>query len=115
MSLHQLHDRDWRSSSSGSAPVPQESILEILSLYCGCFAKSRNMPSAIVDRHMLPRQTKRTEMGSDIFRIQTVRGMISEYLLYITNSTNDNHSVQEVLMFISPREIASTEKILRWK
>lgn len=44
-------------------PVPQESMSPILSLYCGCAAMCLNIPSAIVDRQMLPKHTKRTATG----------------------------------------------------
>lgn len=47
-------------------PVPQESILEIRPLYSGFLAIDWKTPSAIVERQMLPRQTKRTEIDSDI-------------------------------------------------
>lgn len=38
----------------------------ILPWYCGCFARLWKMPSAMVDRQMLPRQTKSTDTGSGI-------------------------------------------------
>ena len=49
-----------------TAPVPQESILEISSAYGPVLASDWKTPSAIVDLQILPRQTKRTEIGEDI-------------------------------------------------
>ena len=49
-----------------TAPVPQESILEISSPYGPFLASDWKTPSAMVDLQMLPRQTKRTEIGGDI-------------------------------------------------
>jgi hypothetical protein len=46
--------------------VPQESIFPMRPLYCGSLTMCRKMPSAMVERQMLPRQTKRTDTGSDI-------------------------------------------------
>lgn len=43
-------------------PVPHESIFTIRPLYSGFFAIDWKTPSAIVERQMLPRQTKRTEI-----------------------------------------------------
>jgi hypothetical protein len=49
------------SEGNKAAPVPHESILPTRSSY-GCFlANDWNTPSAMVDRQMLPRQTKSTE------------------------------------------------------
>ena len=47
-----------------AVPVPQESIFEINPLYGSFLARDWKTPSDMVERHMLPRQTKRTEMGS---------------------------------------------------
>lgn len=54
-------------------PVPHESILSILPLNCGCFAKCWKIPSAIVDRQILPRQTNSTDSGwSGIFSCKAI-------------------------------------------
>lgn len=47
-------------------PVPQESIRAILSLRFGCLARCWKIPSAIGERQMLPRQTKRMDIWSGI-------------------------------------------------
>lgn len=67
--------RGLKEESLKSSPVPQESIFETRPLYGSLFAMDWNTPSDMVERQMLPRQTKRTEMGSGTFCSGILPGM----------------------------------------
>lgn len=56
------------------SPVPHESIVPILPFHSGFCARCRKMPSAMVERQMLPKQTKRTDVGS---------GIVIERIVYV--------------------------------
>ena len=66
ISTRQEHNTARELGSGKDIPVPHESILETRPLYSGFLAIDWKTPSAIVERQMLPRQTKRTEIWSDI-------------------------------------------------
>lgn len=53
-------------TTSAYLPVPHESTLDTKPLYGGLPTMDWKTPSAIVDRQMLPRQTKRTDTWSGI-------------------------------------------------
>lgn len=57
---------NYTSAFSCDLPVPHESMVPMRSSYGGFLASDWNTPSAIVERQILPRQTKSTEIRSAI-------------------------------------------------
>lgn len=53
--------------------MPHESTLPIFPFISGCLAMFWKMPSAMVERQILPRQTNRTDMGSGM--VETKRAV----------------------------------------
>lgn len=77
--------------SGKGVPVPHESIFAIRPLYSGFLAIDWKTPSAIVERQMLPRQTKRTEIWSDILAdIMACDGSLKDKRLWSTNKLEES-------------------------
>lgn len=77
--------------------MPQESTFPIISLYGDSLIRDRKTPSAIVDRQMLPRQTKRTLVFSDMLAsvvgsVGSVRGGVFDVVTKVsTNKFTKKH------------------------